>query len=103
MSQGTLTLREHPARATLPDGQLLIDPKTKKTVPLITDQQLIMLDGIHVGFCGDKPGMPVCLIVDLPGQVKESIREFVAEQVGAVSRLNSVGPLVADEDEEDDE
>lgn len=88
-----VTLEPHPGR--------LLDPVSGELVPAHPEHRQILVDGVRVGYCGAKPGMPITLIVRLPEPAKASIRRFVEEAVGQVTRLSEPPEIVdGDLDEE---
>lgn len=100
---GTIEIREHPARATMPDGKLIINPDTGKTLPLITDVRAVYFQGRHVGWCGAEPRRPLTFIVALPDQIQSAIRTFVEKDINGPTLPPVSPPLVDDEDEGDEE
>jgi len=58
--------------------------------PFVFDQQRIRYWGAVCGYCGDKPGMPVCFLAGrmdkLTVEEKADVIEHVMEQVGDVPR-----------------
>lgn len=58
-------------------------------VPVITDVQQVMLNGVRVAYCGCEPGRPVNFIRSFPQAFQDAIVKFVAEMVGEVSCANA--------------
>ena len=62
----------------------------------------IMIDGIRVGYCTMKVGMPITLIVRLKECEERSVREYIEKEIGGmVSRISQPPELI--DVEEDDE
>ncbi len=97
----TIELREHPARARDPVTNELLTDANGKTIPLIRDQQAIFINGMHAGYCGDKPGMGVALIREYPPEIKAMVVKHVEQAVGTVKVLTAAPELFADEERED--
>ncbi len=55
--------------------------------PVHADQRCIENDGVRIGYCGSKAGMPVNLIVRLTPANVDEIKTFVETQVGEVSKV----------------
>ncbi len=58
--------------------------------PVHADQRRILNDADLLGYCGDKPGMPVNLIVRQNDANVDEIKTFVETQVGEVSKVCQV-------------
>lgn len=89
-----VTLEEHPGR--------LADPVSGELVPAHPGHRQILVDGVRVGYCGARPGMPITLIVRMPETAQDSIRRFVEEHVGAVSRVSQPPEIIDEEDAEEE-
>ena len=68
----------------------------------VDDVQKILLDGVHVGYCGTKTGRPICFITPVSSDVSELVKKAVAENVGEVSSVNQPPESVEIEGAEDD-
>lgn len=68
----------------------------------IDDVQKILIDGVHVGYCGTESGRPVCFITPVSGDVSELVKKAVAENVGEASSVNQPPESVEIEGVDDD-
>jgi hypothetical protein len=74
---GKIAIEDHPARKDV----------CGIVVPALPDQRQVMVNGRRVGYCGSKPNMPLNLIMVLPPDYRDSVREFVEQQIGTVSKV----------------
>ena len=57
-------------------------------VQIIFDQQQVMVDGVRVAWCGDKPGKPLSFIRHYPEAFIQQIKAFVEKALeGKVSHV----------------
>lgn len=93
----TVKLEPHPARQEI-HGVL---------VPIIKDQQQVMVNGVRVAYCGVEPGKPLCFIREYPPTFVELVQADVERQLGGpCSGVNSAPGIVEKpkpaKDEEED-
>ena len=69
----------------------------------VDDVQKILIDGVHVGYCGTESGRPVCFITAVSCDVSELVKKAVAENVGEASSVNQPPESVEIEGVDDDD
>ncbi len=83
-----------------------------KITPFFQDQQNILFYGRRVGYCGTKPGMPICFLhprqCQLTDDEKREVVAFVVQTLGSIRPtkqtegfLPAIPELEHDDDDED--
>ena len=91
-------LRNHPAQARHP---ITKEPLVKDgaPVPLFPDMRGIYLDGVLIGYCGDKADKPVSLIVSGSEALLADVKQFVTKSIGAPKSVSAPPERRAEDDE----
>lgn len=72
-------------------------------VPIILDQQQIMVGGVRVGYCGVGPGKPINFIRRYPEGFKDAVAAHVQQCEGGISSLHEPPPVPERHPEHDDD
>lgn len=70
---------------------------------LITDQKAIYVNGVMLGYCGDKPGMPINFIKPfekISTETVEQVKAKVAEEIGEGGKVSA--PVLIDREVEEE-
>lgn len=68
--------------------------RKKNGEEVVLDQFQIMVNGVRVGYCGRKPGMPISLIKQVDDATKQQISEAVKKAIkGEPGKVATTSPL----------